>query len=67
MSVEDSARTASSTAEWSDEDDAAGSMQHLLRAVQELSLARTLPEKTDGDGSEAAEKPFFERVKDIFG
>lgn len=44
MSVEDSARTASSTAEWSDEDDAAGSMQHLLRAVQELSLARTLPE-----------------------
>ena len=23
--------------------------------------------KTDGDGSESAEKPFFERVKDIFG
>lgn len=44
MSVEDPARTAPSTAEWSDEDDAVGSMQHLLRAVQELSLARTLPE-----------------------
>ena len=29
-------------------------------------LARTMPEATDGDGSEAAEKPFFERVKDIF-
>jgi molecular chaperone DnaJ len=29
-------------------------------------LARTMPE-TDGDGSESAEKPFFERVKDIFG
>jgi len=30
-------------------------------------LARVMPEKTDGDGSESAEKPFFERVKDIFG
>jgi molecular chaperone DnaJ len=30
-------------------------------------LARTMPGKTDGDGSESAEKPFFERVKDIFG
>jgi molecular chaperone DnaJ len=30
-------------------------------------LARTMPEKADGDGSESAEKPFFERVKDIFG
>ena len=30
-------------------------------------LARTMPEKEDGDGSESAEKPFFERVKDIFG
>jgi molecular chaperone DnaJ len=30
-------------------------------------LASTMPEKEPGDGSEAAEKPFFERVKDIFG
>ena len=30
-------------------------------------LARTMPEQGDGDGSESAEKPFFERVKDIFG
>jgi molecular chaperone DnaJ len=30
-------------------------------------LGRTMPERTDGDGSESAEKPFFERVKDIFG
>jgi molecular chaperone DnaJ len=30
-------------------------------------LAGTMPEKEDGDGSESAEKPFFERVKDIFG
>jgi molecular chaperone DnaJ len=31
-------------------------------------LARTMPDESgDGDGSEAAEKPFFERVKDIFG
>jgi len=31
-------------------------------------LARTMPvEKADADGSETAEKPFFERVKDIFG
>jgi molecular chaperone DnaJ len=31
-------------------------------------LARTMPaEKADGDGGEHAEKPFFERVKDIFG
>jgi molecular chaperone DnaJ len=30
-------------------------------------LGRTMPERTDGDGSESADKPFFERVKDIFG
>ena len=31
-------------------------------------LARTMPDESgDSDGSEAAEKPFFERVKDIFG
>ncbi|MGH9374433.1 MAG: molecular chaperone DnaJ [Vicinamibacterales bacterium] len=30
-------------------------------------LARTMPEDADADGSESAEKPFFERVKDIFG
>ncbi len=30
-------------------------------------LARTMPELADADGSESAEKPFFERVKDIFG
>ena len=30
-------------------------------------LSRTMPDRSDGDGSEAAEKPFFERVKDIFG
>ena len=31
-------------------------------------LARTMPDEPgDSDGSEAAEKPFFERVKDIFG
>ena len=30
-------------------------------------LARTMPDKSEGDGSESAEKPFFERVKDIFG
>ncbi len=30
-------------------------------------LARTMPELADTDGSESAEKPFFERVKDIFG
>lgn len=36
--------------------------KHLLE-----ELGRTLPqEKLDGDG-DAAEKPFFERVKDIFG
>jgi len=29
-------------------------------------LARTMP-PDEGDGSESAEKPFFERVKDIFG
>jgi molecular chaperone DnaJ len=31
-------------------------------------LARTMPaDKGDGDGTAPAEKPFFERVKDIFG
>jgi molecular chaperone DnaJ len=36
--------------------------KHLLE-----ELARTLPqEKLDGD-SESGDKPFFERVKDIFG
>jgi molecular chaperone DnaJ len=30
-------------------------------------LAKTMPERGDGDGSDGAEKPFFERVKDIFG
>ena len=30
-------------------------------------LGRTMPDRSDGDGSESAEKPFFERVKDIFG
>src|SRR5262245_20206482 len=36
------------------------------RIIEEL--ARTMPEeKPDSDGSESAEKPFFERVKDIFG
>jgi molecular chaperone DnaJ len=30
-------------------------------------LARTMPVAEDADGSESAEKPFFERVKDIFG
>jgi molecular chaperone DnaJ len=31
-------------------------------------LGRTMPDETpDGDGSDSAEKPFFERVKDIFG
>lgn len=30
-------------------------------------LARTLPDDVPGDGAVAAEKPFFERVKDIFG
>jgi hypothetical protein len=36
--------------------------KHLLE-----ELARTLPqEKLDGD-EEPGEKPFFERVKDIFG
>ena len=31
-------------------------------------LAQTMPQdKLDGDGGRAAEKPFFERVKDIFG
>lgn len=44
MSVEDPSRTGPSLREWTDGDDYAGSMQHLLRAVQELSLARSLPE-----------------------
>jgi molecular chaperone DnaJ len=36
------------------------------RIIEELG--RTMPEeKPDSDGSESAEKPFFERVKDIFG
>jgi hypothetical protein len=36
--------------------------KHLLE-----ELGRTLPqEKLEGDG-DATEKPFFERVKDIFG
>jgi molecular chaperone DnaJ len=30
-------------------------------------LARAMPDRTDGDGADAADKPFFERVKDIFG
>jgi molecular chaperone DnaJ len=31
-------------------------------------LKRTMPaDRGDGDDSESAEKPFFERVKDIFG
>ncbi|WP_411289578.1 GGDEF domain-containing protein [Mycobacterium adipatum] len=44
MSVEDPSRAAPSTADWSADDDHAGSMGHLLQAVQELSLARGLPE-----------------------
>jgi molecular chaperone DnaJ len=36
---------------------------HLLEA-----LARTMPpDLLDGDGEDAGDKPFFERVKDIFG
>jgi molecular chaperone DnaJ len=30
-------------------------------------LGRAMPDRTDGDGADAADKPFFERVKDIFG
>lgn len=44
MSVEDPSRAASSIRQRSGEQDYADSMQHLLRAVQELSLARSLPE-----------------------
>ena len=37
--------------------------KHLLE-----ELGRTLPqEKLDADEEDSAEKPFFERVKDIFG
>jgi molecular chaperone DnaJ len=37
--------------------------RHLIE-----ELARTMPqEKPAADGADAAEKPFFERVKDIFG
>jgi molecular chaperone DnaJ len=36
--------------------------RHLIE-----QLAETMPARPDGDGSESAEKPFFERVKDIFG
>jgi molecular chaperone DnaJ len=37
--------------------------RHLLE-----ELAKTMPaEKLDGDGAAAGDKPFFERVKDIFG
>jgi molecular chaperone DnaJ len=35
------------------------------RLIEEL--AKTMPQQPDADGTEAAEKPFFERVKDIFG
>lgn len=44
MIVEDPSRAASSIRQRSGEQDYADSMQHLLRAVQELSLARSLPE-----------------------
>lgn len=44
MSVENPSRIGPSTPALSDESDYVGSMQHLLRAVQELSLARSLPE-----------------------
>jgi len=37
--------------------------RHLLE-----ELARTIPEeKVHADGGDGSEKPFFERVKDIFG
>jgi DnaJ-class molecular chaperone len=37
--------------------------KHLLE-----ELAKTMPEEhVDADGEEPAEKPFFEKVKDIFG
>jgi molecular chaperone DnaJ len=37
--------------------------RHLLE-----ELAKTMPaEKVDGDGAASGDKPFFERVKDIFG
>lgn len=44
MSVENPSRTGPSTKALSVESDYVGSMQLLLRAVQELSLARSLPE-----------------------
>jgi len=36
--------------------------RHLIE-----ELGRAMPDRADGDGTESAEKPFFERVKDIFG
>lgn len=44
MSVEDRSRALPSAADWPEDLDYARSMQHLLHAVQELSLARSLPE-----------------------
>lgn len=44
MSVEDRSRTVPPAEEWSKDADYVHSMQHLLHAVQELSLAHSLPE-----------------------
>ena len=52
--------------------DAQQALQELGRVVDSQrqlieELGRTMPERADSDGSDSAEKPFFERVKDIFG